>query len=132
MANSKRSVEKEQFWRLVLDEHRRSGLSVRAFCQREGVSEPSFYAWRREIRQRDAERNGDARPSEKGPQRLVPVNVVEPVEGAAPADPPPPSGILEIVAPGGWKLRCEANVDPERIGALVEVINRQQSRAVSC
>lgn len=131
MAKSKRSVEKEQFWRLVLEEHQRSGLSVRRFCQREGVSEPSFYAWRREIRQRDAERADEATGASKGPRRLVPVNVIGPVSNAPPVD-QPVTKPLEIVAPGGWKLRCDPNVDPDRIGALLDVIGRQQNRAASC
>ena len=54
MANSKRSTEKEEFWRLAMREHQLSGLSIRAFCQREGLSEPSFYAWRKKIVKRKA------------------------------------------------------------------------------
>lgn len=46
--------EKEQFCRLVLEEHASSGLSVRAFCKRESLSEPSFYSWRRKIHHRDS------------------------------------------------------------------------------
>ena len=48
-----KSNEKEEFWRLVIEEQGASGLSVRAFCEREGVSEPSFYAWRKRLRDRD-------------------------------------------------------------------------------
>ncbi|XZE55081.1 hypothetical protein SH139x_001073 [Planctomycetaceae bacterium SH139] len=32
MASLKRSVEKEEFWRLALAEYANSGLTVRAFC----------------------------------------------------------------------------------------------------
>lgn len=48
-----RSVAKERFWRQALLRQRRSGLSVRGFCRREGFSEPSFYWWRRELAHRD-------------------------------------------------------------------------------
>ena len=61
--------EKEQFWRMVLEEHARSGLPAREFCRRESISEPSFYAWRRKIRERDTE----ARVG----RELMPVTVVE-------------------------------------------------------
>jgi hypothetical protein len=50
----RRDVAKERFWRRTLAEQRRSGLSIRAFCSRRSVSEPQFYAWRRELAQRDA------------------------------------------------------------------------------
>jgi hypothetical protein len=38
----------------VLARQRRSGLSIRQFCLREGFSEPSFYWWRRELAGRPA------------------------------------------------------------------------------
>ena len=67
MANRNRSAEKESFWRLVLEEHAQSGLNAREFCRREALSEPSFYSWRRKIRQRDSETDSC---------KLVPVKVV--------------------------------------------------------
>jgi transposase-like protein len=50
----RRQSENEEFWRWVLVEFVRSGLSVREFCHREGISEPSFYSWRKKITQLDA------------------------------------------------------------------------------
>jgi hypothetical protein len=40
---------KEQFWRDALSRWRDSGLTIRAFCRRHRLAEPSFYAWRREF-----------------------------------------------------------------------------------
>ena len=45
---------KEEFWRQRLDEQEASGLSVRAFCRREGFGDSLFYWWRREIARRGA------------------------------------------------------------------------------
>jgi transposase-like protein len=53
MANNERDVTKERFWREALERFAAGGLSVRAFCRREGFSEASFYAWRRTIAERD-------------------------------------------------------------------------------
>ena len=33
-------------WRGLLSRHAASGLSVEAFCRREGISKASFYRWR--------------------------------------------------------------------------------------
>ena len=57
MTGSSRSSEKEAFWRLAVEEHRASGLSVRAFCKRESLAEPSFYSWRKKLERRDGERS---------------------------------------------------------------------------
>ena len=56
MANHRRSVEKEAYWRSHLERQSASGLSIRRWCRENGVSEPTFYVWRRELRKRDHER----------------------------------------------------------------------------
>jgi hypothetical protein len=37
------------FWQMVLETFKSSGLSVRQFCQQEGLSEASFYVWRKKL-----------------------------------------------------------------------------------
>jgi transposase len=49
-----RDPRKEQFWRRMLRLWQRSDLSVRAFCEQHDLSQPSFYAWRRTLADRDA------------------------------------------------------------------------------
>ncbi len=56
MANKQYDGDKEQYWRDVLRRQAGSGLSVAEFCRGEGLSQPSFYAWRRTISQRDGRR----------------------------------------------------------------------------
>src|SRR5438309_936223 len=51
-----RDARKEQQWRRWIENWRASGLSVRAFCARYGLAQPSFDAWRRELQRRNAER----------------------------------------------------------------------------
>ena len=63
-----RDLEKERTWRAVLDRQRQSGLSVRAFCERERISEASYDVWRRELQRRDHES-----PSGRQPIREFPV-----------------------------------------------------------
>jgi hypothetical protein len=50
-----RSAEKEAFWRGAVARQRASGLTVRAFCERERLVETSFHFWRRELMRRDGE-----------------------------------------------------------------------------
>jgi transposase-like protein len=42
----RRDTDKQRFWQARVAKWHRSGLSVREFCRREGVSEPLFYSWR--------------------------------------------------------------------------------------
>ncbi len=50
-----RDTRKEQQWRRWIGQWQHSGLTIRAFCERHHLSQPSFYAWRScAIQQRDA------------------------------------------------------------------------------
>lgn len=52
-ARCERGVAKEQHWREVHARQVASGLSARAFCRRENLTESAFYFWRRTLRVRD-------------------------------------------------------------------------------
>jgi len=54
-ADQRRNPNREAFWRQTLSDRLQSGLSIRAFCQREGLREPAYHYWRRELKKRDAE-----------------------------------------------------------------------------
>jgi len=58
MANHMRSWVKERAWRQRLAAWQKSGLTARDFCRKHSLSEPSFYAWRRVLTQRDQEAAG--------------------------------------------------------------------------
>jgi hypothetical protein len=51
-----RDPAKERYWRRLLRLWRSSVLTVRDFCAEHGISEPSFYCWRREIERRNRQR----------------------------------------------------------------------------
>src|SRR6056297_395677 len=118
MARSKRSVEKEEFWRLVLNEHAASGLSIKAFCKREAVSEASFYFWRREL----AIRNEQSVQTPDSPA-IIPVRVVDSEACHPQADltdgdqRPASSGVVEVIVPGGFTLRADAATDAQHVTA---------------
>ena len=75
---------KEHFWRTMVRQWRSSGLSVRVFCEQRRLSEPSFYAWRRSLAERDA-----------AATRFVPVEVTS--EPATQASPDGAPGALELI-----------------------------------
>ena len=51
---NQRDGSKERFWRRMVRLWRRSDLTIRAFCQLHDLAEPSFYAWRRTLDDREA------------------------------------------------------------------------------
>ena len=76
----KRDGGKERFWRRTLRQWRRSGLSVRAFCGEHGLAEPSFYAWRRIVAERDQEASRvHAKPERSSVRHAAPASDDAPV-----------------------------------------------------
>ncbi len=57
---------RQPFWQERIAAQERSGLSVQQFCKEHGLSHPSFYYWRKRLRQQEpvrfalVERNGTA------------------------------------------------------------------------
>lgn len=105
MAQGKpRDSRKEQQWRRWIHQWQKSGLSVRAFCALHGLEQPSFYSWRRQIKQRDA-----------AAATFVPVQVVTDTE-------PVPTRSFEVVLSGGRTLRVAPGFDPTTLRQLLAVL----------
>ena len=56
------SEAKERFWREHVARQATGGLTVRAYCQQHGLTEPSFYAWRQELARRATTTRNEAPP----------------------------------------------------------------------
>ena len=103
-----RDPRKEQHWRARNERWQRSGLSVRAFFHRHGLAVPSFYAWRRALRQRDAQAHQAA------PVTFLPVHVRH-------DDTDSPSA-LELVLANGRCLRIPPGYDAAHLGDVVRAL----------
>lgn len=84
--------DREQFWRDLIARQPRSGQSVAAFCRAHGVSQPSFFAWRKRLRL-----HSDAPPSPFVP---VQIDLSSPLAHPAPIEIALRSGTCVRVRPG--------------------------------
>ena len=114
MANKNRDGKREAFWRGVLKRHTRCGLSARAFCRREKLSEPSFYAWRRTIQERDAAEKQSPRPA------FLPLAIRD----IATSD-----GSIVIGLRGGCVLRLPESIAASRVAELVQALEEASGAA---
>ena len=113
-----RDTAKEQHWRRLLRSWRRSGLTGRDFCSRNGLSEPSFYSWKREIARRDQEAVAKTVRAEKrlrGGRRPTFMQVT--IAGGA-SDP----SVIEVVVARGRLLRIRPGFDAATLRDLVRVL----------
>lgn len=109
-----RDKAKEQMWREVLQEYRRSRQSVRAFCRERGLKEASFYRWRKAIGQRDAE-------AAQVEASLAPVVVVEERGNESSYSGP---AAIEIVLCSGTTVRVLNNSTSEQLGMVLDALGR--------
>ena len=98
-----RKAARSEYWQERIAEQERSGLSVQRFCEERGLTEQSFYLWRKRLRKRE-------------PVRFALVET-EPAKRQSATE----VG-LELVMARGERLRISANVDPAVLRTVLEVL----------
>ena len=100
-----RTGSRSDEWRERIAEQERSGTSVKQFCKERGLTECSFYAWRKRLRQ------------QQEPVRfaLVERRAANRQENAG-------QGTLELVLPSGARLRISAGVDSTILRKVLEAL----------
>ena len=97
------AIPKTDAWAERIAAQQRSGDSVKQFCKEQGLTEGSFYAWRKRLQKREAVRFALV---DRGATRQ------EPATEAA----------LELVMATGERLRIGAGVDAATLRTVLEVL----------
>jgi len=92
-------------WHQIIEGQRSSGLTVAAYCRDRGVTEGSFYTWKRRLRS-PAKSNRSSAP--------VFVEVKPPSASAV--------GAIEICLRGERRLLVRRGFDPDLLMALVRTL----------
>ena len=102
-----RNTDQQQFWRMAIDAHRESDLSVAAFCRKEGISEPAFYYWRKKLS------GGGSKAGRQGGAAFIEVAI-----------PGRDNAALELLLASGNTLRIGPGVDNERLSEILLVLRK--------
>ena len=106
------STQSTQVWTDRLDRFEQVDLTVAQFCLTEGVSQASYYYWRRKIRQSPP---GSAVRPTRSLARFIPVALSSSAL-------PPPRSVMTVDLPGGIRIRFE-------IPAPNEALNQAHNQA---
>ena len=110
MKQAKSSKERRQFWRMVIETWQDSGMSISKFCKAEGLSEGSFYNWRKRLSGRHTQRNKQA---DSSPSAFI--EVAMPKSGHAP---------LELLLSSGHTLRISSAADNKTLSNVISVLRQ--------
>jgi transposase-like protein len=149
-SSKSRRVETREFWKEAIRLCAESGLSVRAFCKREGLAEHTFYSWRHKLRPQspapdviqESSATEDEAPTDSRRRRprkavansasastsavnFLPVRVVGdegPRPHAASVETAAGAAPIEIVGALPWRVRILAGFDPAALAAVLMVL----------
>jgi transposase-like protein len=96
------SETKAKYWSKLIAEQEASGQKVRPFCRERGITEPSFYYWRKRLRK-------------SGTVRFA-------LLATTPADTGGKASILELVWRNGERLRIGNEVEAATLRMVLEAV----------
>jgi hypothetical protein len=101
--DSKAATSKAHEWAERIAAQQHSGISVKQFCKDQGLTEYSFYAWRKRL-------------GKKSPVRFALV------DRRGTNQEPPTEAALELILPTGERLRIGARADSAALRTVLNVL----------
>ena len=111
----------EAVWRERLGRFHASGLTAKAFCEREGVSYSNFHAWKRRLGLERTPSRASAKRSGNEPL-FVPVSVT-PLASVAE---------VRIVLPGGVVVHVPLEADERVLALVIQAAARTGQEGSAC
>jgi len=97
--------DRRQFWQMVMETRKGSGLSVTTFCKKEGISEAAYYYWRKKLVGTDPKSNRKTPPAF--------IEVALPQSNAT---------VLELVLSSGNTLRINPGADYKTLSQVLSIL----------
>jgi len=107
---AKSNKERRQFWQMVIETWQDSGMSVSKFCKAEGLSEGTFYNWRKKLAGGCSRRN---KKTARSPSAFIEV-----------ALPRSDHAALELLLSSGNTLRISSTADNKTLSNVISVLHQ--------
>ncbi len=126
--SSKRSVGRAAYWRSVFERHADSGLSIRRFCQENGISQSTFFARRKKLNKEPvgvkstspAARRDDSQAASPGTSFVaVKLPVVSESTESAP---------IEVVHPLGYVVRVGSGANLDCLPQIFQILDQHTAK----
>ena len=100
--NDEKRQTRREYWRELIAQQEKSGTTVQAFCAQQGVTEASFYGWRKQLRATAA----------------VSFALVAPHDGHRPAT-------IELVLTGGERIQVAPGADAATLKMVLAALRER-------
>ncbi len=107
--SNEQNTDQQQFWQMVMETFKSSQLSIRQFCKQEGLSEPSFYSWRKKL----AKDNEPLKNEQKDTSSSAFIEVAMPRNESV---------ALELVLSSGNTLRINSCTDSQTLTMVLSAL----------
>lgn len=107
-------------WAQIMQERTASGLSIRAYCEANGITRQAYFYWQRKLREVAAQQLGASQPEQS--QALVP-NGWAAVHIAEEAAPEPAGGLTLRV--GGAEIEVHQGFDEALLASVCRALSAQ-------
>ena len=101
--------DQRQFWQMAIETWQASGISVSKFCEAEGLSESSFYIWRKKLTASNKPENGKEEFCQPEPFIQVAMPKSKPVA-------------LELLLSSGNTLRIDPGTDNKTLTNVLSAL----------
>jgi len=107
---TKSNNERRKFWQMAIETWQDSGMSISKFCRAEGLSEGTFYNWRKKL---NGGRSHPDKQTARNPAAFVEV-----------AMPKSNHAVLELLLSSGNTLRISSTADSKTLSDVISVLRR--------
>lgn len=111
--------ERSRYWRDVIESWKTSGLKASDYCRREGVSIPSFYWWKSELKRRGhpecRQRKSPTIPADKPSSLFLPISIPKTSSSIF-------SPSIELIHPSGWCIRVSSDFEESHLQRILRVV----------
>ena len=120
--SQRQGMERRAYWEEVIQRQASSGLSVLAFCREHGVTEGSFYYWRRKLAATPVPAKAGRKEARLRPGRSVDKMTTKFVPVDIPASSGATRASCEVVLPDGCRLIVPTQCDAGWLREMLSVL----------
>jgi transposase-like protein len=106
----KSKAERRQFWEMAIETWKNSGLSISKFCEAEGLSEGTFYGWRRRL---SNDQSQESKQSKLKPAPFIEVSMPKNDHAA-----------IELLLSSGHTLRIRSSADSKTLSNVISALRQ--------